>query len=236
MRSGAKKHITAAIAFILVGITLVCGTAIATGARRTETIDATYDNIKIVVDGLTIDPEDANGNKVEPFIYNGTTYLPVRAVGEAFGKQVSWDGVEKIVYLGPKPGEIQNWFSQCMPYQYTKGEEFKLENNKTFTMSGKKYTNGFILTGDDGSALFNLDGRYNSVTFTHGHVDNRGYDTRTMNIYLDGNIVYTQEVKFDDIAKQITLPLNGALQMKIEVIGGYSADPFRWGFADGHFE
>ena len=62
-----------------------------------------YDNIKLVIDGATITPKDANGSTVEPFIYNGTTYLPVRAVGNALGKQVSWDGKTKTVYLGDAP-------------------------------------------------------------------------------------------------------------------------------------
>ncbi|MBR5553665.1 MAG: hypothetical protein IKV98_07430 [Clostridia bacterium] len=234
MRSGAKKHITAAIAFILVGITLVCGTAIATGARRTETIDATYDNIKIVVDGLTIDPKDANGNKVEPFIYNGTTYLPVRAVGEAFGKQVSWDGVEKIVYLGPKPGEIQNWFSQCMPYQYGESAKvFTYENNNSFNMSGKKYTDSFALARDD-FASFNLDGKYNSVTFIAGHIDGQTNWDATLKVFVDEKLVLTEVLKHDGLAKKFEIPLNGALHMKI-VLESKVYNCF-YGFADGHFE
>ena len=85
-----------------------------------------------------IDPKDANGQTVEPFIYNGTTYLPVRAVGTAIGKDVSWDGVEKVVYLGAKPGDAENWLNVCAPYQYKGGEEYKLSENKQFVMSGKK--------------------------------------------------------------------------------------------------
>lgn len=33
----------------------------------------------------------------------GTTYLPVRAVGEAFNKAVDWDGSTSSVYIGTKP-------------------------------------------------------------------------------------------------------------------------------------
>jgi hypothetical protein len=69
----------------------------------TKTISITYNNIKIIIDGNSVEPKDANGNKVEPFIYNGTTYLPVRAVGEAIGKEVNWDSITKTVYLGENP-------------------------------------------------------------------------------------------------------------------------------------
>lgn len=56
-------------------------------------IIANYNNIKIVVDGKELKTDK------EPFIYDGTTYLPVRAVGEAVGKTVSWDGNTNTVTL-----------------------------------------------------------------------------------------------------------------------------------------
>ena len=64
-----------------------------------KNLSVTYNNIKIVIDGKEITPKDAAGNVVEPFIHEGTTYLPVRAVGEALGKTVGWDDVNKSVYL-----------------------------------------------------------------------------------------------------------------------------------------
>ncbi|MBE6572709.1 MAG: hypothetical protein E7656_10715 [Ruminococcaceae bacterium] len=241
MRSGAKKHITAAIAFILVGITLVCGTAIATSARRTETIDVTYDNIQIVLDGKTIDPKDALGNKVEPFIYNGTTYLPVRAVGEAFGKEVSWDGATKTVYIGAKPGEHESWLVQCPPYSSENMYMYPYNGIDSFKMSGKEYTNAFTMrgwgaeSGGSGFCIFNLDGKYNSVTFTAGHVDDTRNENTVLTVYVDDAVAYKEEVKWDEPAKKITIPLNGALRMKM-VITKESGWESYCGFADGYFE
>lgn len=40
--------------------------------------------VNIYVDDKKLNPVDANGNPVEVFIYNGTTYLPVRAIADAF--------------------------------------------------------------------------------------------------------------------------------------------------------
>jgi hypothetical protein len=36
---------------------------------------------------------------VEPFVSDGTTYLPVRAIADALGKNVSWDNATKSVYI-----------------------------------------------------------------------------------------------------------------------------------------
>ena len=63
------------------------------------TIDVDYTNIKVMLNGKRLDLKDASGNTVEPFAYNGTTYLPVRAVGDALGLSVSWDGATSTVVL-----------------------------------------------------------------------------------------------------------------------------------------
>ena len=47
-----------------------------------------------------MEPKDANGNTVEPFIIDGTTYLPVRAVSNALGLNVGWDDATSTVSLG----------------------------------------------------------------------------------------------------------------------------------------
>ncbi|MCI1959674.1 MAG: Ltp family lipoprotein [Clostridia bacterium] len=75
----------------------VGGTTIAFSETSRKSITAEYNNIKIYVDGKLVQTSS------EPFVVNGTTYLPVRAVGEAVGKSVTWDGATQSVYLGVKP-------------------------------------------------------------------------------------------------------------------------------------
>lgn len=72
-----------------------------TVSASTETIEKelSYNDIKITLDGQEITPLDAAGNYVEPFIIDGTTYLPVRGISSALGLDVSWDGKAKTVIL-----------------------------------------------------------------------------------------------------------------------------------------
>lgn len=192
-----REKLKGLVAGLLIGTTVAGGSVwAATGMRS---IDVMFDNIKIYMDGELVEPKDANGQTVEPFVYNGTTYLPVRAVSNAIGKDVSWDGVEKVVYLGAKPGSSENWLDVCGPYQYTQGTEYRLTDNKYFTMSGKKYTNGYVLEGRGFSkieALYNLNSQYKSLSFTVGHIDGKKNVNATLNIYLDGIIAYTTELKY----------------------------------------
>ena len=74
---------------------LVMGAAPAAYAKVANMdIPVMFNNIKIVVDGKELKTDK------EPFIYEGTTYLPVRAVGEAVGKNVTWDAASKTIILG----------------------------------------------------------------------------------------------------------------------------------------
>lgn len=58
-----------------------------------------YTGIKITLDGEEVIPKDAAGGIVEPFTIDGTTYLPVRAIGNALGLGVDWDGTTNTVIL-----------------------------------------------------------------------------------------------------------------------------------------
>lgn len=84
-------------------LTLMAGTAAASGAITTKTLEAHYPGIKLVVSGQEIEAKNGAGTEVEPFIVDGTVYLPARVVGEALGKSVEWDGQTNTVYIGKAP-------------------------------------------------------------------------------------------------------------------------------------
>lgn len=57
-------------------------------------------DVTVRIDGVTCDFYNAQGKEVHPIIYNGTTYIPLRAVGELMGKNVNWDGTTGTASLG----------------------------------------------------------------------------------------------------------------------------------------
>lgn len=72
-----------------------------------KSIAVTFKDIIVTIDGEEITLKDANGNVIEPFIYNGTTYLPIRALAETLGLDVSYDGTTKKVSLSGQMGGQQ---------------------------------------------------------------------------------------------------------------------------------
>ena len=92
-----KNRLQGLIVGLLIGGIISSGIVLA--KQATQTAELIYDNIKITLNGNEIIPKDANGNYVEPFTINGTTYLPVRAVAGALGINVDWDDTANTVVL-----------------------------------------------------------------------------------------------------------------------------------------
>lgn len=91
-----RKKLTFAIALLLLAA-LLAGTAAATTGTITK--ELAYRDIKIRLNGETLTPRDGDGAAAEPFIIDGTTYLPLRAVASALGLDVDWDGATSTVIL-----------------------------------------------------------------------------------------------------------------------------------------
>lgn len=75
----------------------------------------------ILIDGKELICYDFDKNVIEPFVEGGTTYVPLRAVAQAFDISVLWDMETKTVFLGDKEGSPV--LSENINIYY-KGEEF----------------------------------------------------------------------------------------------------------------
>ena len=72
--------------------TLLMGTAI--GAGLTKTIEVAFNSVNITVNGKKVNADN--------ILYDGTTYVPLRAVAEALGKDVGWDQSTNTVSINDK--------------------------------------------------------------------------------------------------------------------------------------
>ncbi|MEY8281366.1 stalk domain-containing protein [Oscillospiraceae bacterium 52-8] len=101
MKKNVLSFISGAIAMLLlVGLPV---TALAvSGAIRIE-----VSPISVLMDGEVFHPKDANRNDVMVFTYNGTTYAPLRALAEAYGLEVGYDGERHIATVSKQPTQAQ---------------------------------------------------------------------------------------------------------------------------------
>lgn len=87
----------------IVTMLLLC--VLIVGISMTVTADDGYRDISVWygvnlnINGQYFMPTDVNGNYVPAFISNGTTYVPIRAISELYGADVSWEQSTNTVYI-----------------------------------------------------------------------------------------------------------------------------------------
>lgn len=89
-----KTHIAAALALTS------CMIVGAAAVSQPQNVVATFrPDITLKVNGTTYNVRDTNGNLVSPLLYNGTTYLPLSALGRMLDADVSWDAATNTVVI-----------------------------------------------------------------------------------------------------------------------------------------
>ena len=176
-----KTFITLAIA-----LALVCGMVIGANAADTLKEISAYLNYGITIkyNGEVQNLTDAGGNRVYPISYNGTTYLPVRAVSNMLGIGVDWDGATQTVLLG-KTGATVNLMETYKPYtsyqsvsrvisDWHDGPIFYQKSTTQENIGGETASSWLNLYNpknnwaEDSNTLlcsFNIGGKYKTLTF-----------------------------------------------------------------------
>lgn len=111
-------------------------------ADTVANLKAYYRNIKIFKNGTQAYMTS------EPFIVDGTTYLPLRAVAELLDKDVTWDGTTYSIGINDRPGfNPQELYNQVITQQQTikqleaKLAELDKASNITSIKEMEKYLN-----------------------------------------------------------------------------------------------
>lgn len=97
-------------------------------------------DIKIYYNDKVQSFADANGKKVYPLSYNGTTYLPIRAVSNLFNLKIDWDGANNTVVI-------------------TKEEQVQKENKLAvvyFSVTGNTKTVAEYIKDEVGADIFEI--------------------------------------------------------------------------------
>jgi len=189
-------------------------TTVLHGASLTKKIDATFRDIKVYYN---------NQQKTmaqEPFIYNNSVYLPVRAVSELVGKDVQWDSAKNGVYVSDNGTSTapNTLVEQLQSEVASKNFEIvKINAEKAVLESKIKELEANVkdsgTSGDLKETLRYLEDKFDfeyyidwdfklSETSSRINVEVR-FDSRTDGRYWDGMTLREQENLFRDICRQI---------------------------------
>ncbi|WP_181592869.1 NPCBM/NEW2 domain-containing protein [Paenibacillus sp. YN15] len=194
--------------------------SIAYAAEETQ-IQVFFKKLTYIFDGVEIESANEPG-----FIYNGTTYVPIRFVSEALGKKVEWDGDNDTIWIGKKVGNFD--YLTDLTYARADGSaKDKAFFDNVLHIAGSPYMNKGIKvklpqsdTQSDqyGSIDYNLEGKYSTLT---GKI---GIDDTTKNsdasgsfkIIGDGKELFTVEnLRGGDQSKEVEVNITGVSKLQL---------------------
>lgn len=117
-----KKQLPAFLTGFLAAV-LVLSLSLSAFAAITGKTTIEVGPISIMVKGEIFQPTDVNGNPVDVFVYNGTTYAPLRALAEAYGLEVSYDGEAKMAVVEEPVETVEPSAEPVIPGDYSDWSE-----------------------------------------------------------------------------------------------------------------
>lgn len=150
-----KKSVMVAL-FVVAILSSSFGSAYA--AANLEPIKAFFNrDATFVLKGELWQPKDAKGNPMSAIFYNGSNYLPVRAVAEALKIPIDFDAATQKIYIGGKPGGQTPIFA--MPMDIDNIYAILSKDPKETLVHDKQYKE--VLKIDQyGDAVFKLDRKF----------------------------------------------------------------------------
>ena len=207
------------ISSLVLTLVLLCGIAIGAGASGAlQEIKAYLDpSITIKMEGEAQTFLDAKGNRVYPITYQGSTYLPVRAVAGLAGFEVNWDQATRTVDLGESKGvdlidtykayqlddTVWSWAKQV---QTADGQNEDISGvSCSHWLSFGTYPSG----AGDAAASFNLLGKHETLTFSY-------YCDKDITLKVlgdNGYVLGEYNITGSASAKTVTIPLLGTNEL-----------------------
>ena len=216
-------RITAFLCGVFCAVLVVAMINPAVAAMVGKTIEV-YTGIQVYVNDQLVEPKDVNGNPVEVFVYNGTTYLPIRAIGNALGLPVQYEASTKSAFVGKHVSEKPAvWLTDLDYFSGSSSISVKTTHKDNTGAAHNHCIN------DDFERTYLINGQYSAIS----GVLYQPYDTRSgtifagagLEIYGDGELLYSYTFDTETTGLKpvnFHVDLSGVLELKVVLEdGGY---------------
>ncbi|GAA3400188.1 stalk domain-containing protein [Paenibacillus hodogayensis] len=210
-----RKKLIASVA----GISLLLGASAGVYAgANLETIQAYLNHtLTVKVNGVPAQLNDEQGNAIVPITYQGSTYLPVRAIANALGVAVDYDVATTTVLLGEKVDGIS-----ITGEEYDGGSYLTSDPKRTIYQN-KDYKEVLYNNVEDnssngsGSFMLTPDKKYQKL-YLQAAAINKEFE---ISIYESGTLKLLKQdtVTVEDKMKTIEANIGGISDVYIEIKG-----------------
>lgn len=205
------------VVLLLLTTAVFCLTTGAFAASKITAIKALLDGeVKFVKDGANWTPVDNKGNGVLPITYNGTTYLPLRVIADAFQIPVKFDAPTKTITLGQSEGVTL--YAKQIKTEYAASEFHDVIDKKQLIFGGQQYNGAFAVTASSSESYYmkiNFGQKYNTL-----HLIIVGKANTTFKVYNGNNQQLTDEISLvEGEVKEVVIDLQGSQSATIYPYG-----------------
>lgn len=186
-----KKEIKGFICGVI-ATTVIASAASAAGIW--DTISVLRNDINVIVNGSEV--------KADNFLYNDTTYLPLRVVAEAVGKDVNYDETTNTAYIGKS--EVDN-----LDNKHFRGK-YNPENYSKYSINIVKDNEVYYVYESDCRYLLSDAGLIKEIEFSSAETDTVKYVLKngiekTLDVYAIniGDVITIDAILFDDFVDEI---------------------------------
>ncbi|MGG1657974.1 hypothetical protein [Brevibacillus sp. NRS-1366] len=208
--------------FLFIGAILVSSFGSAYAAANMEPINAFFNRgVSFVVKGELWQPKDPNGKPLAAIYYQGTNYLPARALAEALKVPIEFDPASQKIYIGGRPAEKTPLFA--MPLEIDNIYVTTTKDSKETLVNGKQFKQ--VLKIDQyGDIYFKLDRKYKRLVLDAAVISPGEHEVE-FSLYnavdIAGNTAETvlekHSVSPEDTVKQLVFNVEGLERIKIHV-------------------
>lgn len=208
--------------------TLFAGT-VAYAATGGNMIEVFYNVNNIKIDKVSKMPTDD-----KPFIYNGSTYVPLRFVAENLGKKVGWDGNTGTVLIGEVEGPNDEYLGERVQPMSTKGVSIygdsiylAYQGKKILDNLSNEYENyiSFIVGShglSEGQSMYQdypLNGQFSTFTAKLGLRKDYQNSNNILKFAIegDGKELYSREIKAGDFPDDVSVSVKGVNKLTFKV-------------------
>lgn len=160
----------------------------------------------------------------------GTYYVRVRAYKLNKSKKVygKWSSAKKITVNALSLDIITDDAVLYGNHNY----ELYTGTDKTFSVAGKQYNEGFRMWNEQSNALvlINLHGMYDSITFDVGRIDGTRESSDTLHVYKDGEFYENLDLNGSIGHTQYTIDVKGTNALALEIDNGGTWNGREYGF------
>lgn len=165
-------------------------------------------------------PDEGQGG----FIYQGTTYVPIRFVSESLGQKVTWDGKSKSIYIGDVPE-----FTPLKDVKPTSVDEDNIISHprEIVISTGESFNQSYQFGGGHGGGAvqkgiveYSPNGKYIGFETYLAPVEKLpagAIGAGSLKIYADDELIYNSgEIKEKT---KVKVSLESASKVEFEIVG-----------------